>query len=208
MVYTAILMVYVYRYLRARSSYTLWLWMRIPITIAALLSVYLLLPIASPLRSLYLIAAAAMLYIAEVGISKISEQGNFMGTLGAYFGLCLGLFALNFYMPNNTFVVLLLLGVVTFMVCRSSFEYVPQPDRTKNIYAALTVLCVVELSWSLVLLPLHFTALALVAFNFFYVLWMLAYYHLFQNLTAKKAAFHISFAVAIAAVAVATTPWR
>jgi hypothetical protein len=207
-VYAAVLTAYSYHYLKVHGVYTFWLLVRVPLFVAAMLSIYLLLPIATPLRSAYLIVAAGLLYMAEVWLPKVSEQVNFFGTLLTFFGLSLGLFAVNFYMPDNTFVVLLVLGLVTYAVCRTSFEHVLQPDRVKNTYAALIVLCVVEAAWALVLLPLHFTVLAVVVLNVFYVLWILAYYHLFHNLTGKKVSFHVGFALAIVCAALASTPWH
>ncbi len=208
LVYVAALTMYSYRYLLQQKVYTPWLLVRVPLFVAALVCVYLLLPIASPVRSLYLILAAALLYLGEATLAKVSEQANFFATLLTFFGLSIGLFAANFYMPNNTFLVLLLLGLATFAVCRTSFEHVLQPGSVKSTYASLLVVCVVELAWCLVLLPLHFTVLAIVMLNVFYVLWILAYYHLFHNLTSKKVTFHVGFAVAVTFIALVSTPWR
>jgi hypothetical protein len=206
--YAALITWYSYRYLRARGVYTPWLLARAPLFVGALVCVYLLLPIASPVRSVYLICAAALLYVGEATIATVSEQANFFATLLTFFGLSLGLLAANFYMPNNTFTVLLLLGLATFAVCRASFEHVLQPSRVKDAYASLMVLCVVESAWCLALLPLHFTALAIVVLNIFYVLWILAYYHLFHNLTSKKVAFHVGFALVVVIAAFISTPWK
>ncbi len=206
-IYAVALLSYNYVYLKKHGMFTSWSLVRILFFSASIVSLYFIVP-EGFLRALFLIAAAGIFYVIELNLKVFSEQIVFLETLLAYFGLSLGIFAFSFYFLPNITSTLLALSVVTYFVSRASLDYIPQSSREKNFYSLLITLAQLEIGWGLLLLPLHFTALALVLFNCFYVLWIIVYHHLFKNLTSKKISFHITFSAIIILIIFLSTPWK
>ncbi len=205
--YVGCLLAYNYWYLRKHNFYSFWSWIRPAFFLAAMIGLYLIIP-ANFYRGVFLLLAIAMIYFLEFFLLTASEQIVFFETLIAYFGMALAVFGFNFYLlPRNT-ITLVLLALMTFCISRASFDYIPQSDQKKNFFAMFIAFSVLELSWGLIFLPIHFTALALILFNVFYVLWIVIYYYLFHNLSAKKITFHLIFAAIIIFFTFAATPWK
>lgn len=205
--YIAGLLAYNYWYLHKHNFFSFWSWLRPLFFLAAMVGLYMVIP-ANADRGFFLLAAIAMIYFLETYLLAASEQIVFLETLVAYFGLALGVFGLNFYLlPQNTW-TLLLLALITFCITRASFDYIPQSRQNKNFFSLLIAFSVLELSWGLIFLPLHFTAMALILFNIYYVLWIVVYYYLFHNLNSKKITFHVIFAFIIIVLTFLVTPWK
>jgi len=83
---------------------------------------------------------------------------------------------------------LYLLGVflVTLLLSRAFYEFVPQPNKTKWVAALALGLFSAEIFWAESFLPLHYSAQGLILLCLFYFCLILNYYHLFQTLTVKK----------------------
>lgn len=205
--YAAALMFYNYRYLKEQGYFTFWIWIKQLFFLGAVVCIYFILP-AGFTQDSYLVLVTALLFVFEMGINFVSEQLNFLQTLLTYFGLSLGIFALNFYFLPKTALMLAAATVLTFFAARSSFEYVPAPVARKNYFSGLLALVVLELGWALSFLPFHFTALAVILFNAFYVTWIIIYYYLYNNLTPKKVYFHIVFSGLIVFLIILSTPWK
>ncbi len=194
-------------YLKQQALFTFWSWLRLLFFYCALIGIYFIIQ-AGVLRGLFLLAALAMIYFVEAWLAVPSEQIVFWQTLLAYFGLCLGVFGFNFYLLPRSTLTLFLLALMTFFVARCSFDYIPRDKSKKNFFAGLIALAILELSWGLVFLPIHYSVLALMLFNIFYVLWIIVYHHLFHNLTLKKITFHLIFSSVLIIIALIATPWH
>jgi len=205
--YSAALMYYNFRYLKQHGFYTFWIWIRQLFFLAAIVSIYFVQP-AGYIQDLYLVLMTLLIFLFELGINFASEQLSFLQTLLTYFGLSLGILAVNFYFLPRLVLTLAAITILTFMVARSSFGYVPQPPARKNYFSALLALSILELGWALSFLPFHFTALAVILFNAFYVIWIVIYYHLYNNLTPKKVYFHLVFSSLVVLLVFLSTPWK
>lgn len=205
--YSAIVLAYNYWYLKKNHFFSFWSWLRPLYLIAALVGLYFVLP-PNFSRSFLVLFSVAALFFTERGIIVASEQGVFLETLFSYFGLSLGIFGLNNYLLPVNSSILIIFAITTFMVARSSFDYIPQPVDKKNFYAGLLGLSILEMVWALIFSPFHFTINAVIIFNIFYVLWIIIYYHLFQNLSVKKISFHVVFAGILIALSILSTPWH
>jgi len=80
--------------------------------------------------------------------------------------------------------------------------------RTKWISAVCLGLALTEVFWAASFLPLHYSALGLLAFNVFYCAWTLCYYFLYNHLTVKKVQYHVVLALVFTALIMAVTPWQ
>ncbi len=206
-IYAAATLGYNYYYLKKNSFFTFWSWIRPALFFASLTAIYLVIP-GVFIKGLFLIFSVAIIYLFELKIAVASEQLLFFETLIAYFGSCLGIFAVNFYLLPKTSLILLGIGLSTFFISRCSFEYISQTEQKRNFYSWFLALCAIELSWALLFLPFHFTALAIILFNIFYVLWIIIYYYLLNNLNSQKITFHMILASIIIFLTLVSTPWR
>ena len=207
LVYMLLMLAYNYWLLSKQNIFTFWTWVKPLFLLSGLLSVYFVLP-GGFWSGLFLIFSIAVIYFVETNILLVSEQVNFLITLLSYFGISMALAAANFYFLQRGALALALLGAATFLIARSSFDYVPQPDQRKNFFSVFLALSLVELAWALGFLPFHYSIFSLVLLNVFYCLWILVYYHLFNNLSAKKVSFHILLSGIIIIIAFISTPWK
>jgi hypothetical protein len=205
--YLVIVMGYNYWYLKKHNFYFFWSWIRPLFFLTAMIGLYFVIP-RNMFQGAFLIFAVAIIYFLEMRLLIASEQVLFFETLVTYFGLSLAVFGNNFYLMPKNFVTLLLLAVITFAISRASFDYVPQSNSQKNFFSWFLAFCILEVSWALVFLPFHFTALAVILLNIFYVLWIVIYYYLFHNLTVKKISFHVLFSAILILLILISTPWR
>jgi hypothetical protein len=207
-IYSAIFLAYNYWYLKSKSFYTFWSWLRPFFFLCTLLGLFLVVPSATLSSGLYLIIATLFLFIVELYLINASEQKVFFETLFSYFGLALTIFAFNFYFVPSNSLTLVLLFFTSYLVTRASLDYVPVPNPTKNFYAWLLALIMLEVAWSLIYLPLTFVTLSVIIFNIFYGFWIVIYHQLYHNLSLKKIVFHLVFALFIIIIAFLSTPWR
>ena len=160
------------------------------------------------LRPLVLLLCCIPLFFAEATIAAISEQLLLIETVLTFFGICLITFSASYYfLPSSTY-ILITLFVLTVLICRVSFDLIPRSEYEKLFYSFLIALCVTEISWGLLLLPLHFSALAILSFNALYVFWILSYYKLYNNITGKKIGFHLTLSALLVIITLISTPWK
>jgi hypothetical protein len=173
------------------------------------ISIFLLALVSpSALKVIILLACSLLAYFAQLTITAVSEQMLFLETLFTFFGFSMAIYAASFYFAPKSTEVLLAVFLSTALICRSSFDFIPRPSWEKSLYSILIGLCVAEIGWSLLLLPFHFTALGIIAFNAFYVIWILTYYHLYNNISSKKIGFHLLFSAVLIIAVLVVTPWK
>jgi hypothetical protein len=206
-IYSCGVLAYNYFYLKKNNAYSFWRWLNFLFLLLSFICIYLILP-GNYLRSFYIIAATALIFLSELGLNYVSEQLNFLKTLLSFFGIALGIFAVNFYFLPKNFLILLLFALITYLISRSSLDYIPQSNSRKNFFAVLLAFAMLEAGWSLTLLPFHFTALAVILFNVFYALWIIVYYYLYNNLSPKKVYFHLLFSGLLVFLIFLSTPWK
>jgi hypothetical protein len=192
-------------YLKSQKGYY-WSAIRFAMLEASIALLALILP--EGFRFIPLAICALLLYFSEFLIAEVSEQLLFIETLLIFFGFAMGIYAISFYFAPSSTIIIGTLFISSALAARCGFDPIPRSGREKMFYSLLIGLSVSEIGWGLLLLPLHFTALAVIAFNVFYVLWMLSYFHFHYNITFKKILFHISFSAALMIIALATTPLK
>jgi hypothetical protein len=205
--YIVVFMVYNLIYLKRNNLFSFWSWIRPLFFVLAAIGLYFIIP-NNMFQGFFLVITTAILFLLELRILVPSEQILFLETLLSYFALVLTIFTNQFYfLPKNS-VTLILLGIVTFFLARSSFEYLPQTNGQKHFYAWFLAFCMLEVSWAAVFLPFHPTVMAVILLNVFYVLWIVFYYHMLHNLTVKKISFHIIFSTILIILTLLSTPWK
>ena len=98
--------------------------------------------------------------------------------------------------------------VTLLLLVRSSFSFVPYRDSVRWASALAVTLFMTQLQWAVSFLPLHYSALGMLLFSGFYVLYTLCYYALFNTLTWKRVQFHVGLATMLAVLTILATPWK
>lgn len=198
---------YNYFHLKQRQLYNFWMWLRPLLFIMTWFGVFFIIP-SNFWRGVYLLVGVVVIYIVERNLGSHGEQLLFNETLITAFTGLMTLTALSHYflLPGTLY----LAGTFVFItvIVRSSYDLSPQNERTKWISAVVLGLALTEVFWISSFLPLHYSALGLLAFNVFYCAWTLGYYFLYNHLTFKKVQFHVVLALVFTALIMSVTPWR
>jgi hypothetical protein len=184
-VYLAVLSGYAYWHLWRSHQFSFWLWLRLPLFLLAWFGFFFLIPTAL-LQGVFLLVSLVLLYFFQLTMGKLGEQVLFSQTLLTAFAFCMFIMAFSSYFPVSSLLYFVLLVVFVSLLVRASFELTPATRQGKFLGAALVTALLAELFWSLSFLPLHYSALGLILFNFFYFIWSLYYYYLFKLLTLQK----------------------
>jgi hypothetical protein len=183
-----------------------WLWLRLPIFLFTWFGLFFLVPSGLG-RGMFLLISLPIIFFFESLVGNTGQQlgwNEFLLTLAA---LMLSLFGFSYYfqLPG----VLYLLGVflAVAVVVRSSLELVPHERIVKWLASLAIGLFATELFWAISFLPLHYSALAIFAFNVLYVLWIIYYHYLYRTLTRKQVQFHLVLALILMLVMLLSTPW-
>src|SRR5581483_7324782 len=160
------------------------------------------------LRGLFLVTSVIMISLFEILLGSQAENVLLVESLVIAFGMFFGFFGWYHYAPG--FQTLYLLGIFAsvYLLTRSTYEFIPQSNKTKIIGATTLGFFCAQLFWAANFLPFHFSFLALLLFNFYYFCLVMNYYHLFHVLNFKKLQMHLALmAVCVIAVLI-STPWR
>lgn len=202
-----LLQAYHYFYLHKSGIKAFWIIVRSGLLLLALAGTFLLLP--SPLlRGLFLVGTAALLAVAELWVDSLGEQFVMNSTLLTAFCLFLSAWGMGYYFFNSSLYIMATCVVALLLLLRGVLDIVPQSSGKKWLGALLLSLWTTEIFWALSFLPLHYSALAVLSFAFFYAIWALYYYALFHAVTAKRLQFHLIVASLVALVTLLATPWK
>ncbi len=193
-------------YMLSKERWNVWVWLRLPMFLAAWFGVFFLLP-SSFARGLFLLALVPIVFFFESVVGNPGQQlgwNEFLLTLGA---VLLTLFGFSYYFVLPGLIYLLLTFLAVTVVVRSSLEMVPHDTLVKWVAALAIGLFAMELFWAINFLPLHYSALAVVTFNVLYVVWIVYYHYLYHTLTRKQIQFHLVLAVVLTLVIFMSTPW-
>lgn len=114
----------------------------------------------------------------------------------------------NYYFVLPDVVYMSVVFVFTFLLTRGTYEYTPLPNVSKHANALVVGLFATEFFWVLSFLPFHYSVLALMSFNCFFIIWQWDYAYIFKNLNLKKIIFSCLFLLSLTLFILAFTPWR
>ena len=166
--------------------------------------VFLILP--SPLlRLVYLVFTSLVFYLLEANLGKESHllQNIY---LGSAFMVFLGLFAFQFYFHLSSLILAAAVFVVSYVLIVQGFAGFSLP--AKKYFKFLIAWLTAQISWALSLWPTHFVVNAVLAFCFFYVLWMFSFSAFFGKLTLKKIYWQLALVFVVVAATLLTANWR
>lgn len=204
--YVLVMALYNRWYTRKNNTWNMWLWLRLPLFLFSWFGLFLLIP-SSLGRGLFLLISLPIIFFFESLIGNSGQQlgwNEFLLTIAA---LLLTLFGFSYYFILPGVLYLLTVFICITVVVRSSLELVPHEPVEKWIASLSLGLFATELFWVISFLPLHYTALAVFAFNVLYVLWIIYYHYLYKTLTRKQVQFHLVLALVLAVIMFLSTPW-
>jgi hypothetical protein len=204
--YLAAVYQYDKRYLKSLGKYNVWALVRMALLLFAAFGLFLVIP-SEGLRGLFLIAAVLTVALFQILLDSTAENILLNQTLTIAFGLFFSLAAFMQYIPSFGPWYVMAVFASVFLLTRSFYEQVPRPEKTKLIGAVAMGLFASQMFWALSFLPLHFSVLSLLLFNFFYFCLTMNYYHLFHVLNIKKMQFHLLLIAVCSILVVLSTPW-
>ncbi len=206
-IYLGAVTFYNYSYLRRRGSVNLWTILRPTLFLVCWFGIFFIIS-SDWWRGVFLLVGVPVIYAVERILGQPGEQALFNETLLTAFTGLMGITALSHYFILSGPVYLLLVFILITLIARASYELIPQSGRVKWTGAVCLGLALAEVFWAANFLPLHYSALGLLAFNIFYCAWTLCYYFLYNHLTPKKVQFHVVLALVFTGLIMAVTPWR
>jgi hypothetical protein len=193
-------------YLKRRSKYNLWVWLRYTFFVLGWFGVFFLIS-GSVTRGAFLIAGVLLMYFFESLLGNPGEQLLFNEVLLTSGTVIMAIVGLSQYFLLPGVVYLSAMFVSIALITRASYEFVPHTEYVKWLCSLLIGLFITQVFWASSFLPLHYSALAIIMFNAFYLTWALFYYFLYHHLTPKKIQFHLILAGVFTVVIFLSTPW-
>lgn len=123
------------------------------------------------------------------------------------FGIFLAVWAADFYFTPGWWVILASVFALGWLFFWTAFFVTDASARAKLVYSSVLAFLLMQVSWAMLFLPLHFFSLSLVLSGVFYVFWHITRFHLQKTLTREKTIFYIVFASGVEVLAFLTTAW-
>ncbi len=207
LIYLGAVAIYNYVYVKQGGLFNWWLVIRPLLFLGSWFGLFFIIP-NSFWRGVFLLIGVPVIYLVERMIGNQGEQLLFNETLLSAFAGLMTITAFSHYYVLPSTLYLFITFAFMILLIRASFESMPQSNQVKWASAVCLALALAEVFWAASFLPLHYSALGLLAFNVFYCTWTLCYYFLYNHLTPKKIQFHVSLALIFTAVIAIVTPWR
>lgn len=205
--YLCLLVWYNYWYLRRIEKYNIWVLLRPALLVVGGLLLLLVIPNAA-LKIAVVAAFGIFIALTEMFLGNFAENVVLNETLLIAFSFLLAMFAFREYFPSRLAWAVIGTFFLLFFVTRSFYEFIPQQSRVKLLSAGSIALFCSQLLWAMSLLPFHYSALAVILFNVFYLSIVLNYHAFFQVLNPKKIYFHVAFFVFCSTLVLLLTPWK
>ncbi len=117
-------------------------------------------------------------------------------------------FALQQYFSFSSGVLTLIVFVWTLGLAFATFSFTPQTFRQRSLQTLVVAFLSTEIYVTLLFLPFHFTAQAILLLLGFYWLWVLSFQHLAGALNVRKVQFYTALTAILAFLTIFSTPWK
>ena len=193
-------------YLRQLDKYNFWIIIRPLLLEASGFFIYLLL-FDSFFRGVFLITSVFLIAGFEIMLANFSENLMLNETLVAAFGFCFAFFGFLWWAPSLSYLYFAGLFLSLLFLARCFYDFLPLDAGAKWINSLVVGFLSVQIFWAASFLPFHYSALAVLLLDFFYLALVLNYHNLFHTLTPQKAKFYFSLAIISLVVVFSATPW-
>ena len=208
LLFAFLLTLYNRKYLKHFERSGGWILIRPVLLFASAFALFEIIP-SGFLRSLFLLSVFVIGAGLEYFIGKFAEGILINETLIIAFGMFMAICGMAFqYFPTFQTWYLIMVFAGTFLVARSFYEFTPQTAMRKLADSVVIALFCAEFFWSLSFLPIHFSASALILFNFFYFCLILQYYNIYNLLSLHKLQLHLAIFFFGSSFIFFLTPWK
>jgi hypothetical protein len=198
---------YNFKYLIAGQAKNIWPILRVALLQSAGFLLFFVMPSALA-RLMFLVMSFIFLYISEYLILDFSENILFNEVILISFGFFYGFNGLLWNFPSFNYLGIFGLFVVLSLLTRCFYEFAPLSQKEKWINALVLCFLSAQIFWACLYLPFHFSALAIIGFNLYYLLVALNYFYIFKTLTEKKFKFHVGLSAICMFLVLLATPWK
>lgn len=205
--FLAALGLYNFFYLKKVNKANIWIWLRPVLFFLSWFGLYFIVP-NDILRGLFLLIGLPTGYWIENLLGNNGQFIIFNRVVIISFAGIMTIEALSSYYLVHSLVYLLTVFVFLTLLVRSFYESTPHLPSVKWTGTLLVSLLSTELFWVLSFLPFHYSALALMLFNLFYLIWSLNYYSLFNILTTRKIQYQVLITFVFIVLIILLSPWR
>ncbi len=195
------------KYLTTGQAKNVWPILRVALLQSAGFLLFFVMP-SAPARIMFLMISFIFLFISEYLILDFSENILFNEVILISFGFFYGFNGLLWNFPTFNYIGLLALFVVLSLLTRCFYEFAPLTAKAKWINALVLAFLSAQIFWACLYLPFHFSALAVIGFNLYYLLVGLNYFYIFNTLTEKKFKFYVGLSGVCILLVMLTTPWK
>jgi len=157
------------------------------------------------IRTIFLVVSAILYYLLQIKLGKESYFLQSVFLLSA-FGIYSGLFALEFYLNLNIWLVLL--GVLVFTLLFTLQGFAGFELTTKKNLILIIVLLITQSALGLLLWPVHFLVSGAVLFGIFYLLWVFLVSAFFGKLTRNKIFWQVGLVSIFLLIILSTAAWK
>ena len=156
-------------------------------------------------RTIFLLAAAAVLYGLEMQLGRESHflQNVYLFSVFAWF---LGLFAVIFYLDVDTEWAVLAGFLSSYLLIAQGFVGFSLP--AKKYFNFLIALLCAQAVWGLLFWPTHYLVNAVVLFSVFYLLWIFSFSAFFGKLSVKKIYWQLALVFLVLVITLTTASWQ
>ena len=150
------------------------------------------------------VASAFLFYFFSEGVKVLEE----IITLAAVMLSLSFVWAVNFFFIPPGYVLLLLTNVLMSALFWQAFYKMGIRGPNHHLFAAISSLILIEVSWVTWFWPVHFLTAAVVPFSVFYLIYILSEQYFAGRLTRKKVFFQGGMIVVILALSVLSSSWQ
>lgn len=193
-------------YLRALNKYNLWVILRPALLQTSGFLMYLFLP-DSFFRGIFLISTVILISLFEIMLANFSENLIINESLIIAFAFCFAFFGFLWWFPDFAYLYFFGIFASLLLLARCFYDFLPQNNSQKWLNALVVAFLSAQIFWAASYLPFHYSVMAILLLDFFYLILLLNYYYLFHTLTAKKIKFYLLLSVFSLAMVFMATPW-
>jgi len=159
-------------------------------------------------RGIFFVVSVVIITVFEATLGNYSENLLINEILITAFGFIFALMGFTQYFPGFYYLIFPVAFAAFMLMSRSFYESTPHPEQIKWLNALIIGLVSSQVFWAVSFLPFHFSAMAILALNFFYLALVLNYYYLFQILSSKKIKYYLMLSGITILLVFSSTPWN
>ncbi len=156
------------------------------------------------IRFLVGVGGAIWLYAFQIREDQHSSESFSLVTA---FLLLLSVWSVNFFFSPPWWAMIMALSLSPVIVLWLALSDYPLTRAEKSIWSLVVFIILAEVSWTILLLPLHYFSTAVASFSIFYLLFIFSFLYFTERITRKRILFHSVLAGALVLASFLSSPF-